>query len=172
MTEGRSQRTTPPTADWLLGSLVALANSVEDQGARVGIPVTLNVGGFIVSGLMISGKEYFEIFSQIMEEGLPEALFGEEGKEGITSMYRDFGDLYGPEGDDPDPISRVERYNFVHLREATFLHTSGDPIPTKQGMLWRTRLRAVDGFTLGSIVVTDPDSDESDDDESAPQHDR
>ena len=164
MGESRRRGTTPPRQDWLLRGLIALVQGSEKEGVKMSIPVTLNVGGFLVSGSVISGGEYFEEFSEIVGYGLSNS-FDEESKEGITATFRTLGDVYEPKEQTLEEIIRRESYNFVHLRDARFMHPGGDPIPLNMGMLWRTKLEAVDGFTLGALVPFPDDEPESDDDE-------
>jgi len=165
MTEGR-RRGTPPRQDWLLRGLIALVHGAEREGVKMSVPVTLNVGGFIVSGLVISGGEYFEEFSEIIEYGLTNA-FDEESRQRITSAFRAIGNAYEPKEEALEGVIERESYNFVHLRDARFLHPGGDPIPTNAGMLWRTKLEAVNGFTLGMMIAT-PDEEPEIDEEPEP----
>src|SRR3712207_111011 len=101
MAEDRRRSGRPATWDWLLEVLIRLVNNTERQQVRLGIPVTLNVGGFLVSGFMIGGSEYFEEFSRIVEFGLPDELFGEEGKQDVSGVVRRLADFYGPEEEVP-----------------------------------------------------------------------
>lgn len=151
----------PPRQDWLLRGLIALVEGSGKRGIRLGIPVTLNVGGFLVSGLVISGKEYFEGFSAIVAYGLPDE-FDEESRESITATFRELGNIYEPKEETLEGVVQRERYNFVHLRDARFLHPAGEPMPVNPGMLWRTKLEAVDGFTLGLMVTTPEDEPDLD----------
>lgn len=82
MAESRRPSRRPATSDWLLGVLIRLVNSTEEQQVGLSILVILNVGGFLLSGFMIGGREYFEEFSRTVEESLP---FNEGEKEGVTS---------------------------------------------------------------------------------------
>lgn len=166
MTEGRRRGTLPPRQDWLLRGLIALVQGAEQQGVKMGIPVTLNVGGFLVSGFVISGADYFEEFSEIVAYGLPDQ-FDEESKESITATFRTLADIYEPEEETLEGAVQRESYNFVHLRDARFMHPGGDPFPTNTGMLWRTKLEAVDGFTLGALLPVRDEAPELDE-ESEP----
>lgn len=162
MTEREGRDEIPAASDWLLESLVRLVNHLERQGVRMNIPITLNIGGLLVSGFLMDGKEYFEQFAQIMEAGLPE-FFGET-KEQIANNFRELGGLYDPTGegtpraespeDAPEASDVPLNFYFVHLKDAVFVHPGGAPIPSDQGVLWRCRLEAVDGFTLGSFAIT------------------
>lgn len=130
--------------DWFLRVLVSTVNGVEKGGGRLEVPVTLNVGGFLVSGYMVGGNRYFEEFASLLRIGLADT-FGEEGAQSIVAPFREAGRVYDKEGMEDLP----EAKHFVHLRDTRFFRPGGDPIPTTQGVLWRGRLEAVDGFTLG-----------------------
>lgn len=140
-----------------------MVEDTERQGVKMGIPVTLGVGGFLVSGFVISGSDYFEEFSEIVGYGLPDQ-FDDETKDSITRAFRTLGEIYEPREETLERTIQRESYNFVHLRDARFVHPGGDPIPTNRGMLWRTKLEAVDGFTLGAFMVT-PDEEDPEPDE-------
>lgn len=156
MTEGRRRGNRSGGSDWLLRGLVGLIQGVEREGERqgvqisLGIPVTLHIGGFLVAGYVISGKEYFEEFSEMTQRGLPD-IFNDEQKEAIVGSFARLGNQYESEEETVQDAVALSRYSFVHLRDATFLHPSGEPIPADSGMLWRTKLEAVDGFTLGML---------------------
>jgi hypothetical protein len=141
--------------------LIALVHGAEREGIKMEIPVTLSVGGFIVSGLVISGGEYFEEFSEIVRYGLTEN-FDEESKQNIATTFRNLGNVYEPREETLEGVIERESYNFVHLRDTRFLHPGGDPVPTNTGMLWRTKLEAVDGFTLGMMVAAPDEEPEID----------
>ena len=162
MTEGRRRTGAQMRRDWLLEGLVSMVQGVERQGVELAVPATLNVGGYLVSGYVISGKEYFEEFAELIARGLPDT-FDEEGKQSITKSFNNLRSIYETTEDSVEDVIAQGGYNFVHLRDAMFLHPSGDRIPTESGMLWRTKLEAVDGFTLGILRPELRDEDELED---------
>ena len=137
--------------------------SVEEQGIKLGVPITLNVGGFLVIGFVITGREYFEEFSRIVANGLPSEVFDDEGKESITSSFRNLRDLYQPAEESIEGAVARGGYNFVHLRDAAFIHPGGERIPYSSGLLWRTKLDAIDGFTLGLLTPVPEEESEAND---------
>jgi hypothetical protein len=139
-----------------------MVQGVEQQGVELAVPVTLNVGGYLVSGYVISGKEYFEEFAELVARGLPDA-FDEERKQTIAKSFNNLRNIYDTTEDRVEDVIAQGGYNFVHLRDALFLHPSGDTIPSTSGMLWRTKLEAVDGFTLGMLRPELRDEDELED---------
>jgi hypothetical protein len=140
----------PEAVDWLLRVLVSTANRVERQGGQLNVPVTLNVSGFLVSGYLIGGSTYFDNFSSQFKTGLENLLSEEGAAEVATNLTEAPKNLYEEEGSDDRDITR----HFVHLRDAKFIHPSGDSIPSDSGVLWRGRLEAIDGFFLGVLQST------------------
>jgi hypothetical protein len=123
--------------DWFLALLVGLANS----GTQFGI--TLQVGGFLVSGTLSGGAEYFDNFALDFARGFPSP----EGAETMRTAFASGGDIYRnlKDGDEQPPT------DYIHLKGARFFNTSGNPIPTEKGIWWRGRTSEVSGFVLGSL---------------------
>ena len=122
--------------DWFLQSLVNIVNS-----GSFNFGVTLNVGGFLVSGQLVGGKEYFEGFGS----DFAGAFCGGEIAETIKKTFAGHGDIYSSDNEtSPSP-------SYIHLKDAKFFNTNGNPIPGNRGVWWRGRLSQVDGFSLGSL---------------------
>lgn len=112
----------------------------------LGLPVTLTVNGVIVSGLLISGKQYFNEAAEVIEGGT-----GSSGViEVMANLHRDvakrFEELVSKDEDEPMPPVR-----FVHLNKAHILSSGGAPIEVG---LWRGKLSAVDGWTFGAFSTS------------------
>jgi hypothetical protein len=131
----------PPDHDIFLASLVSLANTL---GVEQGI--TLAVGGALISGQLIGGRQYFEELAAVVTSG---ATTGDqEVRSGIADSFRAWTAIY----DKPDPlpddyIAPVPGY--IHLRDARWIYPGGTVIPTNRGVLWRGKISAIDGFCLG-----------------------
>lgn len=123
--------------DWFLQDLIEIANS-----GKMTFDVTLTVGGFLVSGTLIGGKEYFEGFGE-------EFSFGLKGgaAEKVKSAFAKNGEMYAPSA---TPSSSP---NYIHLKNAHFFHTSGTPVPENRGVWWRGRVSQVSGFSLGALIA-------------------
>lgn len=116
--------------DVMLLSLIAMASAEEP----VEHDVTLIVGGFLVSGYVISYDKYVnhhqttaeleEIFKELRKAPVP------EGKEAV----------------DNSP-------NFIHLRDAKYYLPGVNPIPGNMGVFVRIPLESVHGFTFGKLQV-------------------
>lgn len=119
--------------------LLSLVSIVHSQPLTFG--VTLTTTGGVVSGTLISTKEYFDRFSQAFANAWPGGP-----NEDIRSSFSKWGDQRGNEfssaEDGHDP--------FIHLMNARFVDGAG-AVPTgDQGILWRGKLEDVVGFSLGA----------------------
>ena len=132
----------PEGTDWFLAWLISLANS---YGLEQGI--TLSVGGMSVSGLLISGRDYFQeiggVISQSNFHGAAETL-----RPVLALAYSQWSEVYPKiNTDSPQP---VEQSTYIHLRRARIVTPDGKEMPPAGG-LWRGKLSAVDGFMLGEL---------------------
>lgn len=125
--------------DWFLQMLVGMAND------GLGISITLNVGGLLVSGNLVSGKDYLIEFGEVLSKSLdPEN--GENAK-GIRESYQNMAeDVYGQdESKSAPPV-------YLHMKNAKYFSISGDSLPSNDEVsLWRGRISEVGGFSLGSF---------------------
>jgi hypothetical protein len=129
-----------PEQDWLIEKLVAMLNSGATDTA---LGMTLNVGGLIVSGSVIGGREYFTKFGDNMAQGM-----SDESQAQVADFFGAEKDWYGPEG------TMLDSPSFLHMRDARFFSSAGNPIPGNQGLLWRTRIAAIDAFSMGTLAVS------------------
>jgi hypothetical protein len=74
----------PVACDWLLQILISVTNSTG-----IPCPITLNVGGILVSGELVSGLQYFEEFAQKMGSAVKESE-----REEIEAMFREMGQSF------------------------------------------------------------------------------
>jgi hypothetical protein len=145
MTDEHSEQPETPQArepdalepDWFLQALVNIANAGD-----VEIGMTLLVGGFLVSGKMIGGARYFEGFANDFAGGFPDHAVAED----IRKSFSEYGEIYKTDAGNP-PVPA-----YVHLMEARFFNTAGNPIPGNRGVWWRGRLSEVSGFMLGTLT--------------------
>ncbi|HEY4303754.1 MAG TPA: hypothetical protein VGM82_04770 [Gemmatimonadaceae bacterium] len=140
--------------DALLADLVDFVNrlDLELQGADVGIPVILTVGGALISGYAIGGATWLKRFGQQWKNGFDN--LAEEGPEEAAQAGAFFENKYAQIADrvygNPDDPSKPLP-SFIHLRDARLYHPSGAVPVDGEGMLWRGRLTAVDGFAFGLL---------------------
>ena len=127
-------------SDWFLQSLVSIANS-----GPLEFGITLQVGGFLVSGSLVNGATYFEGFAAQFASTFPKE-FAKDMQDAIGSH----GAVYKKPREEED--SPLLQPTFIHLKGARFFNNSGKPIPIdKEGVWWRGRLSEVSGFVFGSL---------------------
>lgn len=125
--------------DWLLQHLVTHTNTSEGFTQ----PITLWVSGGMISGVLVSGREYFDAYTeQFVTSFTPEAA------QGTRKTLRAIGSRYYEEDSNPVAGNAV----YIHLIKAQFW-TPGGSIPTAKGsgMVWRGRLSQIVGFSLGQM---------------------
>lgn len=126
--------------DWFLQMLVDMAN----KNPSIGVGLTLNVGGMIISGNLCNGKDYFYRFG----ESLGDAIFpnDKDNAQSVHEAYRSIGDDVYDDSSEKNPAS------YIHMMNAKFFSVKGDIIPsTSVGFLWRGKISSVDSFSLGSL---------------------
>jgi hypothetical protein len=123
--------------DWFLQNLVNMVNARDIE-----LGITLNSGGFLVSGLLVSGKKFFSGLGSDLSVSFNDP----EVRRGIEQSYAQIGEIYsGPSGETTAPP------NYLHLMQARFFHTGGQPVPGSEGVWWRGRISEVSGFFLGML---------------------
>lgn len=134
--------------DWLLSQIVDWANATEAR-----FLVTLNVGGCVVSGLVVSGRDYFDALSDVFAD-----QFSEDTKEAAKAAIVGFKVIY------PEPVPEAEDNTedlprnppmYIHLLNAQIWHNTGSPMPSDRGVIWRGKISSVDAFWLGNLRVAD-----------------
>lgn len=128
-----NQATRLEEADWFLQSIVDLVNRTNIE-----IGISLTVSGGTITGMLISGKEYFSRLGAQITEGWSGS---QENKDQMGRFFSAPSIVYESE---PQRLP-----GYIHLTGAKLVHAS-DFIPT-DGMLWRGRLSEVSGFTIGMM---------------------
>ena len=129
-----------PKEDFFLQTLVNIVNTFPFS-----LSIMLNVGGFLISGELFSGKEYFEKFGTQFVSGFKELGMPKSTQEEIRKAFAEHGAVY-----DKKP-EEIEDPAYIHLKDARFFGATGNSIPDYQGVLWRGRISEVQGFVLGSL---------------------
>ncbi|MRG90324.1 hypothetical protein GF068_00060 [Polyangium spumosum] len=115
------------------------------NGTDASLGVTLQVGGLLVSGTLVSGHKYFSGVGAELAAATPGS---DETKERLRSTISRLGENFTKpaDGNEPKPLPQ-----YIHLKEARFFHVGGKPIPSNNGVWWRGRLSEVGGFCLGIL---------------------
>ncbi|QXG34255.1 gas vesicle accessory protein GvpU [Pseudomonas viridiflava] len=122
--------------DWLLQWLVKFV-----ANTKVELGVTLTVGGNLVSGHLISHDDYFEQLAQDLSA--PFSQFENGTEDSMKEMILSFRP--------GDSNADTPAFHFIHLKDCQTYSNDGNPI-CESRVLWRGRIAAVDGFTIGLIA--------------------
>jgi len=141
MTENKTdeQRISPVDTnpkDFLLTQFVSTSNSTSLE-----LGLTLNIGGTLITGTLVSGETYCE--------GVAQSFSNTGGKvgEGLADAIRLFGKkVFGSESEDEDNDNDTGP-DMIHLKNAT-VHQGQNKYHTQW---WRGKLRSVDGFSFGTF---------------------
>ncbi|MDD1150026.1 gas vesicle protein [Pseudomonas sp. TNT2022 ID357] len=125
--------------DWLIQWFAKFVNS-SDSSVKFEVPLTLTVGGNLVSGTLISEADYFDLLAADFSRSFTGSV-----KEAAEEMIKGLQPLAVVDGED-------DTYRqFVHMKNAQVFTSASGPITT-QGALWRGKISSVEGFSLGSII--------------------
>ncbi|WP_447903621.1 hypothetical protein [Stenotrophomonas geniculata] len=133
---------TAPVVDGVLKRLVRIAN------LGGGFAVTLLVDGMLVSGTMVSGREYFDhITDGIRGSSSPEVV-----KNSLIQLFEQTASEYQEMLDQPGGYDPA----FIHLKDAAFFVPGGGPPILKKGggTYWRGSLASVGGFNFGLTTAS------------------
>ena len=117
--------------DSILEFFVQAANKHEFT-----LDITLNVNGAVVSGTLVSAKDYFDALSENFEDG--------------SDVAQKLSEELAKAGETVEENSNSEA-NFIHLKNTKVYCGDSKPTPSKGKILWRGKLSEVDGFFLGKI---------------------
>ena len=134
----------PDGVDWFLAQQVHQA-----EGYQIQQGITLNVGGVLVAGTLIGGRDYLQGLSEYMKiktKGTPSEEWGEILGDNVKMLV----DIYPARQGDEDYPYRP--YTYIHLKDARVIG-SGGYISAAEGGYWRGKLTAVDGFFFGEMSV-------------------
>ena len=131
--------------------------SLAEDGAKV--PVTLSIGGMLVTGHLISTQEYREGVEKVLFDTVDASGAGREETEAVKEAFLlrrqiqediEEGDKYVRDIEEGKPIP-PRPYKYVHLTNARFYAPSGQPWTQPEGFVWRGKAAAVDGFVVGTF---------------------
>ncbi|POO48432.1 hypothetical protein CPJ18_26275 [Agrobacterium rosae] len=135
---------------WDFRTALALTSwpSVTDGHAEaygLEINVTITVGGTMISGTVVSGHKYMQEISKAFRNA------NTDSPEIIETLAESF-EAWAPVYHEPlkGPSIFALKPNYIHLRRARAFDGSGNPVP-QNGMLWRGKIAAVDGFSMGEF---------------------
>jgi hypothetical protein len=130
---------TPLGPDEILQTLVDLTNT-----SKFTLGISLNIGAFLVSGNLISGRAYFDGVASEMANVYKDHPGASDA---MRKFFSEFGDVYNNVGEDENRKLPV----YLHLSDARFFHNAGQPFPGNRGVFWRGRISCVSGFFIGTL---------------------
>ncbi|QCR23769.1 hypothetical protein [Pontibacter sp. SGAir0037] len=120
--------------DWFLQSLV---RTVTGTDHRIGM--TFLTGGLLVSGYVVSGHKYFEAIAKLYSS-----------KEEVQQSIANLAEGYLP-NESGEILAMQDLPAFIHLQDAKYYNTFGQPIPGKEGVWWRGTLLNINGYNFGVL---------------------
>ena len=121
--------------DPVLEMIVSLS---EDQESPLEAALTLVVGGFLVSGHLISKRNFFE-------------------QNPITQAINIASDRISAENEHSEEPEDDGKRRYIHLRDARYFQSGGPPIPGNGGVFCRIKLTDVSGFHFGFLSTAPED---------------
>ncbi|WP_147804075.1 gas vesicle accessory protein GvpU [Alkalicoccus halolimnae] len=118
--------------DVILQLLIETVNEYDDYD----VPITLNVNGAIVSGTLLSAEAYFKEALEMFDDDTEADNHIYEKLEKATEQLTS--------GEEPE-------INYIHLKDAKMFDASGSAVPSKGSVMWRGKLKEVDGFFVGKL---------------------
>jgi hypothetical protein len=128
-----------PDVDWLIRKVILLANM------GIPTPITLTIPSGLVSGIIISGKEYLDAFHTQLTGYWDQAAAAK-----MLEYVEEWKAIYEV------PVNGNDEKNiaYIHLRDAK-VFTGGQFVPTNEGVLCRGKITAISGFTICIVDETD-----------------
>ena len=119
------------------------------------IPLTLQVKGLLVSGLLINFREYLKLMNERFRDIV--SLSPDDAKRQIfadvadTIFPSDYADGLRIETND-ERETAFEKMNFIHLADA-IIFAGNQPIPSAgDGIPWRALISSVDSYFTGTLT--------------------
>jgi len=135
--------------DWYLDLFIALA----EKGAT--LPITLNVGGMLITGLLISTTEYLDGVAKLVSEHFAKKGTDPEEVKSIEeslSLRRFLTEKMAVDTTIP-PTDMDETDKYIHLKNVRFYLPSNNQPTYPPGLLWRGKASAVAGFIFGELIA-------------------
>jgi hypothetical protein len=121
------------------GLLQILVKGANDSDLKW--PITLNVGGLLISGKIVGNKKYMDHFATLFND--------DKVREELKKVFAE------AEAARKETSVEDELPCYIHLEDAKFYNTTGKPIPANKGVWWRGRISEVQGFFYGLLEVAE-----------------
>ena len=120
------------------GILELIVKFSEYEENPIESAITLIVGGFLVSGHIISKEKFMEINP-------------------LTAWIKEIADKHEEENEEPDDASKPDddgKRRYIHLRDAQYFSPGQPPIPGSGSVSCRIKLSDVAGFHFGYLATS------------------
>ncbi|TMU83941.1 gas vesicle protein GvpU [Bacillus sp. BHET2] len=101
------------------------------------LDITLNIKGAVITGTLVSAKEYFDSLSETFEDG--------------SDVAQKLSEELAKAGESVD-ANQSDEAHFIHLKNTKVYCGDSKPTPSKGKIMWRGKISEVDGFFLGKIA--------------------
>jgi hypothetical protein len=133
-----------------------LVDTVNRNSGKVPLPITLNVGGLMVTGFMVDGKTYYEMFAEEFKRFAGHTI---QNIDEVLTGFRQWGEHYVSRYSESETEKDdTHELQYIFLKNARYL-SGGKLVPSEGRNLWRGRLSSVDGFSLGVLAYSKEDED-------------
>nr|VFK50464.1 MAG: hypothetical protein BECKTUN1418E_GA0071001_100322 [Candidatus Kentron sp. TUN]VFK51704.1 MAG: hypothetical protein BECKTUN1418F_GA0071002_100322 [Candidatus Kentron sp. TUN] len=148
MNEEKNTSMTPEPGEdsfllWLVDFVSKDNSKINSEKAFIPFKIEFNLGGGIISGDLISEKNYFEGISQEFGSSFEDKEVGDKVKIAISDFGKTYGESY-KENMTPDKIRYI---HYIHLKDAVFRLSD----KTDHLGWWRGILSQVEGFALSVL---------------------
>lgn len=136
--------------DWLLRVLVSIS------AAGLSVPITLQVHGALVSGVLTTGRKYFEqLGDTLAAAALPSDDEAQQSaRNAIRKTFTSIAKEIYPDQMVEDEVRGIlPATQYIHLEQALIYSESGQAVGQSSGTLWRGSLKSIDGFVFGKLQL-------------------
>lgn len=128
---GDNQEQQPADYDFILEILMNAAKS------GMPTPITVNSGGVLITGMLVSEAEYLKEFAGgMILDAMKRRV---EGDEALRARMKEAKD---------DPSER----EFIHIKNPQIILASGQMLPQGACPMWRGRVKSIDGYIPGQLA--------------------
>lgn len=133
----------PEGRDWFLALHIW-----EAEAAGISKPLTVWLKGSLITGTVISGKQFFEETGRLVIDGAKGDSDLANLQRSLGKNYADFAQLYERNKDAP-----LEEFKpaYLHLKGARTVIGSNFVVPDNPGGLLRIRASSVDAVMMGEL---------------------
>jgi hypothetical protein len=134
--------------------------SLAEKKKELGLSVTLNVGGMLITGLLISTTEYLDGVATLVSDyfakmgATPDQVKSIEEGFSLRRVISEGVEKYTTAMAKGLPLPPPNTHAYIHLKNVRFYGPSQSPWTHPPGLLWRGKASAVDGFLLGELSIT------------------